>query len=225
MLKEMEDPVYDKDLNAPQEDTTSIVDFYDRAVYSVIKSEGYTEWKYDKNTGEKVRVDHPGAGRPVYDPEIWVRIRAPGNKDEIRERCMRSSDKIRFPKAWARYQNQPQPESGTPLDDLPFLTLVHKAEFKGLGLKTAEDIINISDSDGQKIMGFQQLRRKVADFVEAAKGAAPAIQLRNALEEKEQELAELRMQMAELAAHVGAPPPKRRGRPPKSPPPPPVETD
>jgi hypothetical protein len=149
----------------------------------------------------KTFIRHQGAGREVWKPADFIEIRIPMNLKEIRRRQVRESDKQKWPREWAAYQQtKTNPGFGTPLESLPFLTKAQVMEFKALGLKTAENVRDISDSDGQKYMGFQQLRRRVTDFLAAAEGNAPLATLRNEVTAKEAENNALKVQIQELIA-------------------------
>lgn len=133
------------------------------------------------------------AGRPIYRDREFVEIRVPGDKDEIRVRPVRESDKQQFPRQYAAFkQGVEAPVVGTPLDKLPFVTKAQVAELNAIGVRTAEQLRDMSDANAQKIMGANGLRKRVADFLEAAAGAAPAIELRAELEKRDNEIEALK---------------------------------
>jgi len=156
------------------------------------------------------------AGRPIFDEVEWVEIRIPGDKDEIRRRPVRYRDRLEFAAAYAAFKNQnEQPVSGTPIDELPFLTKAQKLEFKAVGLKTAENLRDMSDANAARFMGINSVRQRVKDFLDAAAGNAPLEKMRSELEKRDTEIEFLRQQVAGIAGRMDAAPPKRRGRPPK----------
>ena len=156
------------------------------------------------------------AGRPIFDEVEFIEIRIPGEKNEIRARPVRYRDRLEFAAAYAAFKNgQAAPASGTPLDKLPFLTKAQVLEFQAVGLKTAENLRDMSDANAQRFMGINTVRKRVADFLAAADGNAPLEQMRSELEKRDAEIEVLRQQVAGIAGRVDAVPPKRRGRPPK----------
>lgn len=178
-----------------------IVEFYEDAILDEKATNGWTEEHFDYQTQQLKVIRHPGAGREVWKSVDFVEIRIPMNLKEIRRRQVRESDKQKWPREWAAYQQtKTNPAFGTPLEKLPFLTKAQVLEFKGLGLKTAENVRDISDSDGQKYMGFQQLRKRVTDFLAAAEGNAPLASLRDEVSAKEAENNALKVQIQELIA-------------------------
>ncbi len=187
--------------------------FYKEAVYDKEASEGYTNIEFDRVTGREIKVKVPGQGRPIYKEEVFVEIGIAGSTTEQRRRPIRENDKLRFAREWEAFEKkEAAPRIGTPLDELPFLTKAQRLEFQAYGCQTAEQLAAMSDVNGQKFMGFQQLRRRVQDYLAAAAGAAPMLEMRKELESRDAELAEMRAQIAELAKQR-AEPPKRRGWP------------
>ena len=137
------------------------------------------------------------AGRPIYSEKEFIEIRIPGDKDEIRVRPVRYSDTQMYPRQYAAFkQGLEQPVTGTPLDKLPFITKAQAAEMAGVGIKTAEQLRDMSDANAQKYMGASQLRAKVKAFLDAAEGAAPALKMQAELEKRDGEI-ELLKQMVE----------------------------
>ena len=95
-------------------------------------------------------------------------------------------DDIRFPRQWAAFKNrEEQPATGTPLETLPFLTKAQVLEFKAANCTTAEHVRDMSDGLAQKFMGIHDIRRRIAVFLEAAAGAAPAERLAGELKKRD----------------------------------------
>ena len=178
--------------------------FVKKAVYDKDASEGFVDIQWDAERRRDVRVRVPGAGRPVYKEEIFTELGIPGNTLEMRCRPLRESDKQRFAPEWAAFEKgEAAPSIGTPLEEIPFLTSVQRAEFRHLGIKTAEQFAAISDGDGAKVtMGFQQIRQRVRDFLAVAAGEAPVNAMRAELESRDAEIADLKKQFAELSARL-----------------------
>lgn len=128
-------------------------------------------------------------GRPIFKESEFIEIRIPGNKDEIRVRPVRFADTQQFPRQYGAFkQGLADPVIGTPLDKIPFITKAQAAEFNALGVKTAEQLRDMADGNAQRIMGAQALKTKVANFLAAAEGAAPALKLQSELEKRDGEI-------------------------------------
>ena len=143
------------------------------------------------------------AGRPVYDEIEYIRIQVPGDKDNVVFRTAYPEDRRRFPKQYAAFkQNQETPVSGTPLSVLPFLSKAQVMEFAVVGVKTAEQLMGMSDANGQRFMGIQELKKRIGNFLEAAAGAAPALKLQAELEKRDGEIATLKKMMEEQSKQI-----------------------
>jgi hypothetical protein len=106
----------------------------------------------------------------------------PGNVAEVRCRQVRPSDKQKWPQAYAAFKaGQEAPLPGTPLERLPHLTGSQVLEFKSIGIRTAENIIAISDVDAQKFMGINKIKQQTADFLALMEGTAPVAAIRSEL--------------------------------------------
>jgi hypothetical protein len=113
------------------------------------------------------------AGRPIYKDVEFITIRIPGDKDNDVVREVRESDKRQWAQQYAAFKaGQEQVTVGTPLDQLPFITKAQRLEFAAVGIKTAEQLRDMSDGNAQRFMGIVGIKKKVADWLEAAAGAA-----------------------------------------------------
>ena len=184
--------------------TTLIARFYKESVLDERETNGWTETKYNKDTGEPYIVRHEGAGINKYREAIFVEIRVPGNTTEIRAREVRPTDKMRFEKAWERFEKEQagiaSGEAGTPLELIAGTSKAQLAELRGLGIFTLEDLAACSDSNGQKIMGFNRLREKAAALLAAQEGNAPIAKLQSQIDAKDAEVNELKAAVARLTA-------------------------
>jgi hypothetical protein len=131
-------------------------------------------------------------GRPIFREEEWVRIMVPGDKDNIVVRNVRQIDKELYPAQYAAFKNrQEQPVVGTPLDQIPFLSKPRVMEFQALGLKTAEQVRDMSDTIAAKFMDAHGIRKRVAAFLVAAADGAPTEKLQAELAERDAKIAQL----------------------------------
>jgi len=131
--------------------------------------------------------------RAIFVEKEYITIRIPGDKDNDIVREVRESDKRTWPTQYAAFKaGLEQPVTGTPLDQLPFLTKAQRLEFNAVGIKTAEQLLQMSDASAQKFMGINGIRKRAKDFMDAAAGAVPAIALRVELEKRDNEIEVLR---------------------------------
>ena len=169
-----------EDQNMYEGDSRMFVIFFKDAVHSESKS-----------------VD---AGRPIYDEFDFIKIMAPGSKDSVVEK-VNYGHQQRFPKQWAQYQaHQEQTTSGTPLSEVPWLTVAQRAEFLAMNVRSVEGLIGMPDNVAQKFMGFHGIKQKAQAYLDAAAGAAPIARLSAELEQRDTKIAVLEGQMAEMIA-------------------------
>lgn len=137
-------------------------------------------------------------GRPIFEEQEFVTIYVPGDKDNVVFRPVRNSDKVRFRDKYRAFkEGQTEPETGTPLASLPFMSKAQVLELNYFGVRTAEQLITMNDQNGQKIMGWQQLKSRVKTFLDAAAGAAPAEKLQSELSKRDNEIEALRRMLEE----------------------------
>jgi|SRR6185312_5753305 len=191
-----------RELNGGKENT-NIAEFYRHPSIDEKRTFGWVDQKFDPNTGAPGPIiKHAGEGGRFFRNAIWIRIRAPGEKDEIREREMREMDKLVYEKEWKRFEESEkgvEGADGTPLSVLPFLTPAQVAEFQAVGVKTAEQLAAVSDSNGQKFMDFHRVRQRTKDFIAAAAGNAPLEAIRSENESLKAQMAALQEQMKAIA--------------------------
>jgi hypothetical protein len=185
-------PSYDTGVLGGQEryaaDSRLYVEFYRKAVHNPFKSNE--------------------AGRPIYDEKDFVKIMIPGNKYGSVDTAVTMEHKQRFPQQWARYQaGQEQSAIGTPLEMWPQITVGLVATLKGAGIRTVEQLAELSDANAQGIMGNHDLRRRAKAFLEAAAGEAVNTKLEAELEKRDLEIAAMKEQIAGLLTA------RTRGRP------------
>jgi pyruvate-formate lyase len=119
----------------------------------------------------------------------FIRIMVPGDRDNIVVRPVQERDRRQFAQAYAAFKNKvQQPEQGTLLSAVPFLTKPQILEFQSMNIRTAEQLRDCSDSIGQGIMGIHALKRRITDYLEQKAGAEPALKLRAELEKRDEEI-------------------------------------
>ena len=142
------------------------------------------------------------AGRPIFDEVTLVRVVTPGSRDVMVTKATEAY-KQRFSKQWERFEKQQeQVQDGTPLDQVPFLTVGQIAELRGVNVFTLEQLAGMSDSLAQKFMGSHQLRKRAKDYLEAAAQAAPITHLQAELEKRDNQIELLQAQVQQLTASM-----------------------
>lgn len=135
------------------------------------------------------------AGRPIFDDMEVVEIRFGGDRNKISvfpahaetglvDGADGYTQKItyaqRFPEQYRRFkESNAQVMSGTPLDELPFLTQAKRSELKALNIHTAEAL---SSLEGQSLktlgIGGRDLKEQAATYLQSASGSAELDKLR-----------------------------------------------
>ncbi len=113
-------------------------------------------------------------GRPVYQEVPFVKIMIPGDPNNIIERVASKEDQMKYPKAWARFQNsESQGQIGTPLEQWPQINRAQVKEAKYYEVHTVEAMAGLSDTHCMNMgMGFMELRTKAQAYLAAAKDSA-----------------------------------------------------
>lgn len=137
-------------------------------------------------------------GRPIFHDRAMVSIIVPGSRDEyIGPATVQYQN--RFPRHWAMFQQQlEQTVDGTPLEEVPFLTVAQVRELKAINCITLEQLAGLSDTALGRGMGLRVLRDKAVALVEAAKDAAPITKLQSQLEERDNRIESLEQMVAKL---------------------------
>lgn len=135
------------------------------------------------------------AGRPIFDEMDYIKILTPGSRDTFESEATQQYQQ-RFAAQWTKYKaNQTQEVSGTPLDQVPWLTLGQVAELHAVNVRSVESLVAMPDSLAQKFMGYHELKRRAQAFLGAAADAAPLLKMEEELKKRDEEIAELRRQM------------------------------
>ena len=142
------------------------------------------------------------AGRPIFKEVEHIDIRVPGKRDPQACRPATHADKQRFPRHYDAFKRRVElPEVGTPLAEWPKITRSQVEELSFLGVKTVENLINISDTNLGNFMGGHDLKRKAKAWLELADADAVTAERDTLLSE----VAELKAQMAELLSTKSKP--------------------
>lgn len=182
--------MYETDVNNP--DSRLNVKFYQKAVQNNFKT--------------------ANEGRPIMEMRDFVLIEVPGNNTLVIDTYAHEEHKKRFPIQWARYQNEKTDGDieGTLLHDWPVLNSAVAAELKHFKFYTVEQIAQASDSQLNTLgmaagMSPFALRDKAKAFLSSAKDTAFVQQQAEELSKRDEIIARMEAQIAELAAQANKP--------------------
>lgn len=147
----------------------TIVSFYDREVQSEFKSNE--------------------EGRPIFDMKCYIKKVPPGDKLVEIDRKASKQDFMRYPQQYEMYmKHQTTPVNGTPLEVWAQITRAQVAEYKAMNIFTVEQLAELPDGYGHKIMGFQNWKQKAQAFLMAAKGQGEFDKLKTELKKRDDEI-------------------------------------
>jgi hypothetical protein len=153
-------------------------------------------------------------GRPVSYMADFVRIEIPGNMLSVVDTFATKAHKDRFPVQWAQYMNEraDTPDGdvqGTLLRDWPILTPAQAVELRHYRFYTVEQVAAASDLQIQQVgmltgMSPHAFREKAQAFLKGAKDSSVVQAQAAELLRRDQEIADLRAQMAQIMASMSA---------------------
>ncbi|MDE4274759.1 hypothetical protein PXK58_08890 [Phaeobacter gallaeciensis] len=125
-------------------------------------------------------------GRPIYDDREYVRIAFPAdNKRKLEapahEKHYNANAQTqmtyaeRFSQVYAAFKEDTDMSAahGTPLFEMTALTEAKRAELRGMGVKTVEQLAGLPDASMKRLgMGARDLVESAKAFIDAAKGTA-----------------------------------------------------
>jgi hypothetical protein len=127
-------------------------------------------------------------GRPIFIDVPYIEVIQPGSRDTLVTEAT-SQYQNRFRMQWEAFQARTTPEmTGTPLKEVPWLTVSQVAELNALNVKTVEQLVNMPDSLAQRIMGSFQLRDRAKRFLEAAAGEAVSLKLEAEVKARQEQI-------------------------------------
>lgn len=118
-------------------------------------------------------LESKAKNRPIFNDKIFIKILKPGGIDCIVEEAT-DEHKQRYPKAWSAFERQGSHAfSGTPIEELTFLTRSRKLELKAMNIMTVEHFASL---DGMTIdragPGTRKEVEKAQHFLKAASDGA-----------------------------------------------------
>ena len=156
-------------------------------------------------------------GRPIFQDEVWIEIRVPGNQLLTIERPKEHSDEFRFPRQWAFFQQTKGAdgqEVGTPLTQWSLLTPARIQELRAQRFYTVEQIAFASD-DQLKSLGMgpgmapTAFRERAKMYLESAKGSAFAERQAADIKERDDKIAAMAKDIADMKAMINGAPEKK----------------
>ena len=144
-------------------------------------------------------------GRPIFVDTEYIRIMVPGDKGNVVMRSVREDDRQRFPKQYQAFKNDEEEIlEGTPLDKWNFVSAAQVEELKYFGIRTVENLANVTDTNAQKFMGINLLRQKAQEYIAAASSEAPIAQLQEELSARDTTIAEQASLLADMQERLAA---------------------
>lgn len=155
------------------------------------------------------------AGRPIYEEQSFITIDFPGDKTKRVDRAVKletddngPSDPVRFPRQWQLFLNQQEQNGdGMPITEWPPITRSQALELKAIKIHTVETLAELPDS-ACTWLGSRELREKARTWLENVNDHSVESRLQAALDQRDAEIAALRQQVIDIAAHVGVDPAK-----------------
>jgi hypothetical protein len=144
------------------------------------------------------------SGYPVYKDVVFFKCVTPGDTKSVHFQPAKDSDKQRFPRAWAAFQERDsKPTQGLPIEAWPQITRAQAMTLRAMHIHTVESLAEVHDGN-VGVMGQQglELRAKARAFVAQAKDTAASSAFAAENERLNSELAESRRQIAALATRL-----------------------
>lgn len=147
-------------------------------------------------------------GRPMFDDMEVVEVRFAGDRNTIsvfpaHAICGEAQDENgdthpityaqRWPDQYKRFKaNSQQIAAGTPLDELPFLTMAKRSELKALSILTAEALAALDGVPLKNIgQGGRELKDQAQAYLDKASGTADVVGMVKTIAELQRTVAEL----------------------------------
>ena len=151
-------------------------------------------------------------GKEVGDYRDFVLIICPGQPKSEVHREVRERDRQDYAQEWAAYKaGKEQRLSGTPVELLPGLEASRADSLKTLYIHTIEQLAELSQPAMQRVgMGAVELVQKAKAYL--SKNSTEVVALKTELAKRDETIAEMQRQLAELSAAIQ---PRKPGRPKK----------
>jgi hypothetical protein len=159
------------------------------------------------NEPVKMEFESEQQGRPIFKEMPYIRIMFPGDrtKEVFRPVEMgdyeRPGDPERFPKQWARFQNQEkQVADGTPVEQWAVLNRSEALALKAVGVFTVELLASLPDQALHGVgLGGRELREKARNWLKQATDGSEVTRLTAENKALRDDLEMVKKQIAELS--------------------------
>lgn len=144
-------------------------------------------------------------GRPVFEDKEFVEILVPGDRKTVVDTLVKDEHKRRWPREYAAFKaGQEIPTEGTPLEEWPQITRSQVEELRFGHIRTVEQLASLPDNalNSTVPMGGYPLREKAQRWLEAQKGNAQTEVLAAESARKDEIIADLKRQHADLSEKV-----------------------
>ena len=147
------------------------------------------------------------AGHPVFEDRDFIEINIPGDQSNVIVREATDNDKKVHASLFAQYKAGLTPSiEGVPVEEWSRLTRAQANNYKALNFLSVEQIAEMSDTAAGKVgMGAFADRTAAKAYLELAKDSALAQKQAIIIERQDNEMADLKRQVAELAALIEKP--------------------
>jgi len=139
---------------------------------------------------------------PVYRDIEFISINMPGDKTFAIHRPVNAADRRRFRTKYEAWKNaQGLPVEGTPIEQLPEISVSQTEQLKYVGVTTIEQMAKVPDgSPVMSMMGGAGLKQRAAAWVQRNRKSSVVNQTNEALKERDDQIAKLQEQVAALIA-------------------------
>ncbi len=143
-------------------------------------------------------------GKPIHEGRDFVKIQHPGETLNVVDRPVQDSDKHRWPRQWHNYQvGVRQIPDGVPINLLFPSKPEIETMLRGYNIHTVEQLAGLSAEGISTVgMGAQDWVNAAKRYMERADKGVNHHQFEEALSKKDQEIAALTRQVAEVTALV-----------------------
>jgi hypothetical protein len=149
------------------------------------------------------KAESEAAGHPVFYDMEYIRIF--NSKDNIIDRPVRDTDKKRWPAKYAAWKQSGASEpggGGWKLEAWPVMSRAQVEEFKYFKVFTVEQLAEMPDSVGQKLMGFTGLKQKARQALQLAQENAPMEMLQMELKRRDETITEMLYEFKKMRARL-----------------------
>lgn len=142
-------------------------------------------------------------GRPIFNDVEMVQILMPANRLLSPTHKVTDVDRQRWPEAYRAFRDgEEMATNGTPLEHWPALSRAQVHEFKGMHIRTVEDVAKMADSAAQQIPFGMRFRDAAAAYLDTAAETALTLKLSAENDRMAGDLAGLQRQNEELKAQM-----------------------